>query len=230
VPNDDDHERILHALENWISSKESQSARVTASQGGNRDTVLGGKHLAGINEMIVEELQRAGLDGLRLGFDRNATLPGYYRASKSWDLLAMRDDGAPVLAVEYKSMKGSEGKNLNNRADEVFGIAEDLRLAQEHGLVREGLVRAYIFIMEVTPSVTKPIRINVAVGQPDPIFDGKTYLQRLAIMCERIRTAGLYDLTWAIGVKTNPTEYVELSPETGWDQFKEGLWQVGATS
>ena len=77
-------------------------------------------------------------------------------------------EGRAVLAMEYKSMTGSEGKNLNNRADEVIGAALDLRRAQEHGLLPPGMKRGYVFLMEVTPAVTGPVGVRTRVGDPDP--------------------------------------------------------------
>ena len=224
----EDEVRINAALDYWVRSKDEQleAAHLAGkAQQGNRAAVTGGKHLRGINQLIVDELANAGLDDLTLGFDRGAVLPGYFRPAKAWDLLALRD-GKPVLAVEYKSMKGSEGKNLNNRADEVFGIAEDLREAQRHGLIPQGLVLAYVFLMEMTPEVTRPVGASVNAGQIDPIFEGASYLDRMAIMCERIREQGLYDVTWAIGVETNPTRLYEPRESCGWSEFKAGLWEL----
>lgn len=224
----EDHVQIISALEEWIRAKDEQAATARLAgkaQEGNRAAVTGGRHLRGVNQLIVDELANAGLDDLTLGFDRQAVLPGYYRASKAWDLLAMRD-GKPVLTVEYKSMKGSEGKNLNNRADEVFGIAEDLRKAQDHDLVPRRLVRAYVFLMEVSPAVTQPVRASVNAGTVDPVFEGASYLDRMAIMCERLRDQGLYDLVWAVGVKTDPVELHEPRDSCGWEEFKAGLWEL----
>src|SRR5690349_9297522 len=103
--------RIRHALERWVEVKGEQATR----------SVVGGKHLEGLNQLVVDEISRTGAQDLELRTNRAATLAGFYRASKSWDLLVLQG-GSPVLAVEYKSMSGSEGKNLNNRADEVFGM------------------------------------------------------------------------------------------------------------
>jgi hypothetical protein len=217
--------RIIAALDYWIKAKDDQAklSRISGrAQAGNRAAVTGGKHLAGINKLIVDELKLLGLTNLELKFNNQAVVPGYYRASKAWDLLAIHK-GEPVLVVEYKSMKGSEGKNLNNRADEALGVGEDLRAAQEEKLIRQGLLRAYIFIMEVTPEVTKPVKAKVGAGRVDPVFDGASYLDRVAIMCERIRERGLYDLTWAAGVKKNPTELLEPAASVGWAVLKDAL-------
>jgi hypothetical protein len=149
--------------------------------------------------------------------------PGYYRPTKSWDLLVLQDD-KPVLAVEYKSMKGSEGKNLNNRADEVFGVAEDLRQAERSPLLPATMRRAYVFVMGVTDQSVAPRTTQaVAAGSVDTIFQGASYLERAAIMCERIRETGLYHLTWAVGIREDPFSWMEPRPSVGWEVFSRGL-------
>lgn len=221
----EEYDRVLAAVRYWFEQKESQLAAVTQtgrSQGGTRDAVVGGKHLDGLNTLVVDQLDRLGVPGLSYLTNMRATLPGYYRASKSWDLLVMRDD-EPILAVEYKSMKGSEGKNLNNRIDEVLGVGEDLRAAQEHGLVPAGLKRAYVFIMESTPEVLKPVGFRGSVGELDPAFLNGNYLQRMAILCSRIREAGLYDMAWAIAAVRDPIGFYEPDQNVGWLRFRDDL-------
>lgn len=121
-------------------------------------------------------------------------------------------------------MKGSEGKNLNNRMDEVLGVGEDLRQAQAHGLVPARLFRAYVFIMEASPAVLAPVRLSRGMALPaDPVFHDGTYLDRMSILCERIRETGLYDLTWAIAARTDPIGFYEPNPKVGWNRFAAGL-------
>ena len=228
--NELDRHRVTQAVDYWIKTKlEQQKASEAAgsAQGGRRAAVTGGKHLAGVNRLLLDELEGLGLDGLTTSHDRQATVPGYYRASKDWDLLVFTH-GYPVLAVEYKSMTGSEGKNLNNRADEVIGAAQDLKRAQENGLLPRDLRRGYIFLMEVTPAVTTPVSVRTRVGEPDPEFIGAGYLDRMAIMCERLRDDRLYDMVWALGVIREPVGFVVPRESVNWDQFKSDLrWSFG---
>jgi len=221
----DERARITEAMGDWISAKLEQAQKSENSgnaQGGTRSQVTGGKHLRGVNHLVVHEIRRTGATGLELKFDRGATLAGWYRNSKSWDLLVLQR-GVPILVVEYKSMSGSEGRNLNNRADEVFGIAEDARQAEAHGILPPNLRRAYIYLMEVTPAVQYPVGNGHPYGTPDPIFDQASYLDRMAIMCERIRDSGLYHLVWAVGVIREPVGFIEPSPNVGWDRFATDL-------
>ncbi|MGO8959318.1 MAG: PaeR7I family type II restriction endonuclease [Streptosporangiaceae bacterium] len=220
-----EHERINAAVWQWLSAKEVQAQRSQAggkAQGGTRSQVTAGAHMRGINSLIVDEIRATGATGLELRQARNAVLAGWYRASKAWDLLVLQH-GKPILAVEYKSMAGSVGNNLNNRADEVFGIAEDARQAEAHGVLPLNLRRAYIYMLEITPRAQRPVGVGNAIGNPDPIFIGASYLDRVAIMCERMRDAGLYHLTWVLGVTRSPLGFMEPAPAVGWDRFAYDL-------
>lgn len=221
----DEHARITEAVRQWISAKEDQARKSREggrAQGGTRSQVTGGQHLNGINQLIVDEIRATGATDLDLRFNRDAVLAGWYRSSKAWDLLVLQN-GTPILAVEYKSMAGSVGNNLNNRADEVFGIAEDARQAEKNGILPPNLRRAYIYLLEVTPAVMRPVGTGKPFGNPDIIFHGKTYLDRVAIMCDRMRDSGLYHLTWVIGVTREPVGFCEPSHQVGWDRFAADL-------
>lgn len=221
----DEHARITEAVGLWVSAKEAQELKSRSSgkaQGGNRAQVTGGGHLAGVNQLIVDEIEAAGASGLELRFNRGATLAGWYRSSKSWDLLVLQH-GVPILVVEYKSMAGSVSNNLNNRADEVIGIAADARAAEDRGILPSKLRRAYIYLIERTPSAMKPVETGTPFGNPDPIFRDASYLDRIVIMCERMRDAGLYHLTWAVSVTREPIGFVEPSATVGWDRFAADL-------
>lgn len=57
----------------------------------------------------------------------------------------------------------------------------------------------------------------------DPAFVGATYLERMAIMCQRLQASGLYDMAWAVGVLRNPADSVEPLEAVGWAAFSDGL-------
>ncbi len=213
--------RINEAVGYWVKAKQAQGQRSRdggRAQEGTRAQVTGGTHLNGVNKLIIDEITAIGLADVEFRLHRRAVLAGWYRSSKAWDLLVLQR-GLPVLAVEYKSMAGSEGKNLNNRADEVFGIAEDAREAERRGILPPNLRRAYIYVLEVTPAVEGPVDVGKPYGKPDPVFHGASYLQRVAIMCERMLESGLYHLAWVLAVTRDPVGFVEPSPTVGWDAF-----------
>ncbi|MGV1005770.1 MAG: PaeR7I family type II restriction endonuclease, partial [Candidatus Nanopelagicales bacterium] len=126
-------------------SQAAASIALGRAQQGRRSSVTAGAHLRGVDQVIAAEIGSVykGTGRVRLARNRAATLYGYYRSTKAWDLL-VTVGGRPTLVVEYKSMSGSEGRNLNNRADEMFGIAEDTRAAQAHGILPPDLLRAFV--------------------------------------------------------------------------------------
>lgn len=128
-----------------------------------------------------------------------------------------------MLAIEYKSMSGSEGKNLNNRADEIFGMAEDLRQAELHGQLPNNLRRAYIFVMALTPASTAQVRVPKNLRGADSIFDERSYFERAVIMCRRMRESGLFHMTWAVGVQESPFRWCEPDEAVGWQRFASDL-------
>lgn len=217
--------RVQLALEHWVQVRREQQEKSRVSgnaQEGNRSAVTGAGHLDGLNTLIVDEIRSTGASGLEIRTNPKATLPGYYRPSKAWDLLVLQH-GCPVLVVEYKSMKGSEGRNLNNRADEIFGMAEDLRQAELNGRLPKNLRRAYVFVMGLTLESLNPVEVQTAFGGADPIFDGRSYFERSVIMCHRMRESSLFHLTWAVGVREDPVSWYEPNPEVGWRRFAADL-------
>lgn len=45
----------------------------------------------------------------------------------------------------------------------------------------------------------------------------------MAIMCERLRDDGLYDMAWALGILRTPVGFVEPRESVNWDRFKNDL-------
>jgi Restriction endonuclease XhoI len=94
---------------------------------GLRSAVTGGAHLDGFVRLVADLLQEGGLRKADVFTRRRETvLPGYFRPTKAWDLVAVADGGL-VACVEFKSQAGpSFGNNFNNRVEEALGNAADL--------------------------------------------------------------------------------------------------------
>lgn len=217
--------RVEHALRMWLDVRRTQAETSVASgrgQEGRRSAVTGGRHMDAVHQLVVDEIHATGATGLHIHKNKGATLPGFYRATKSWDLVLVQD-GVPVLAVEYKSMLGSEGKNLNNRADEIFGVAEDTRQAELKGLLPAQMRRAYIFVMADNPDTSRAVGVSHTLGAADPIFAGASYVRRMAIMLRRMRETGLFHMTWAVAVREEPFSWSEPDPTVGWERFAADL-------
>ena len=128
--------RIGDAVQAFWASR--TTATVEHSQGGGRDSVVGGKNMLGFAQLVREVVQHCGLpaDCVYAGM-RDVVLPGFFRATKNWDVLVIHQ--RRLLAVfEFKSQVGSFGNNLNNRSEEVIGSAADLWVAHHHHAFGDG--------------------------------------------------------------------------------------------
>ena len=103
--------------------------------------------------------------------------------------------GRLVAAIELKSQVGpSFGNNFNNRTEEAIGNAADIWRAYEEGTfgdVRPWL--GYMFVLEEAPKSTVPVRVATSVFRAEPIFEGTSYKDRYAILCQRLVRERLYD-------------------------------------
>ena len=117
----------------------SQQASSGRGGEGERQSVTGGKHLDGVLTAIVTLLTRHDVPTSDI-FARcslhdtgKLELPGYFRATKEWDLLVIRE-GRLLAALELKAQVGpSFGNNVNNRTEEALGSAEHVWTAYRQG-------------------------------------------------------------------------------------------------
>ena len=100
-----------------------------------------------------------------------------------------------VMAVEFKSIGGSYGNNLNNRTEEALGNANDVWTAYREG--RFGTAArpflGYVFLLRDEPRVLKPVANKVPHFKVDPVFDHASYAKRAEILCRRLVLERLYD-------------------------------------
>lgn len=163
------------------ASRQIESGRVDA---GTRGAVTGGKHLDAVAELIATVMVDAGLEP-----PRPLQLPGFYRRSKNWDLVA-RYGPAIGAVVELKSQVGSIGNNANNRIEEMIGQAVDLwKAAREQLLGPTPPWFGYVMIVEDSPVSTRraPVRAISPAFPPDPEFTETSYLDRYVIALSRLR-------------------------------------------
>jgi len=108
--------------------------------------------------------------------DHDATLPGYYRATKRWDIAVVLDE--ELLAVmELKSIASSFGNNLNNRIEEAVGNNTDLYQAYETGLFEPSPTPwvGYLILMADTEKSRQPVRIREPSFEVDDAFKDASY-------------------------------------------------------
>lgn len=161
--------RFLAAVRGFWEVRENQAKRQQAEgklDAGTRGAVTGGQHLNEVALLVADVFADAGIQPT--GDAR--LLPGYYRASKNWDVVVTYK-GAIVAVIELKSQVGSFGNNLNNRIEEMIGQSLDLwRAVREHLL---GPVRpwfGYLMVLESHERSRLLLRTPKTAYPVDPEF------------------------------------------------------------
>ena len=194
--------RLKEAVKLFWQTRQGAQARSTSSarpNAGTRGSVTGGKHLDGFVDLITAIVVANGLKAEDVK-TRQCILPGYFRATKDWDVLVLHQ-GVLVAVIELKSQVGSFGNNFNNRTEEVLGSATDLWTAFREGAFHSGEKPGaetprpfvgWIMILEDSPKVVSPVR-NGAVKFPVfPEFASASYRRRYELLCEKLVSERLY--------------------------------------
>ena len=100
----------MDATYNKLIANAVKSFWLTKKKQGN---VLAGKQLDAFLELLKRVAMDAGVPSDCI-YLKNNHVPGYYRASKDWDLLIVSPKKNLIAAIELKSQVGSYGNNLNN--------------------------------------------------------------------------------------------------------------------
>jgi Restriction endonuclease XhoI len=167
----------------------------------NRLAVVGGKNLERIERLIEELTVKNGLpkESIQVGKGL-VTIPGYYRATKQWDLIVAHE-GKLIAVFEFKSQVGpSFGNNFNNRSEEVIGSAVDLWRAAKQEVFGSNAnpFVGYMMFLEDCEAVRVPIRSSAPHFQVLPEFANASYEQRYKILCEKLKEERLYQATAVI--------------------------------
>ena len=132
----DIEESIRQAVAHYWATRITQQRRQQESGGidqGLRSAVTGGAQMDGFIQFFTEIITKAGLPSEYIYQKKSLELPGFFRPTKEWDLLVVKE-GTLVVAIEAKSQVGpSFGNNFNNRTEEAMGSALDLWTAYREG-------------------------------------------------------------------------------------------------
>ena len=191
--------RLRAAVKSFWAVRTRQRHRQAGSEvhdKGERGAVTGGAQMKDFADLLSALLIDAGLPEECVYLRRN-TLPGFFRPTKDWDLLAVVN-GHLLVSVEFKSQVGpSFGNNFNNRAEEAVGSATDLWTAFREG----AFVRSprpwvgYMILLEEAPGSTSPVKVSEPHFGVFPEFNGASYAQRYEQLCLRLVRERLYDAT-----------------------------------
>ena len=107
------------------SQRKKQQA-VGKSDQGSRGAATGGAQMAGFIDLFTKLITNTGFEERHIFYKKAVELPGFFRPTKEWDLLVVRDN-ILIAVIEAKSHIGpSFGNNFNNRTEEAMGSAIDL--------------------------------------------------------------------------------------------------------
>jgi hypothetical protein len=213
-----------------LAAAQKQAGTGTVDQG-ERGGVTGGKNLAGFATIIADVIRHYGPAGVEVwGGTREIALPGHFRPSKLWDVVATHENEV-LVAVELKSHVGpSFGNNFNNRTEEAIGNSHDFWAAYEEGALGFGPrpFLGWLILVEDAPGSRRPVSApKVPPGSllPKEFIDA-SYLTRYERFCDRLVARGLYShaaiVTSARDMGLDGT-YGEMSASTSVGAFLAGL-------
>lgn len=126
------------------------------------------------------------------------------------------------MALEFKSIGGSYGNNLNNRTEEALGNASDIWTAYREGRFGNAPrpLLGYLFLLRDEPRVLLPVANKEPHFEVDPVFKGASYAKRAEILCRRLMHERLYDAACLV-LSTNevPTRITEPAEDLGFKRF-----------
>ncbi len=156
------------------------------------------------------------------------TIPGYFRPTKRWDVLVLKEDRL-IAAIELKSHVGpSFGNNFNNRAEEAVGSATDLWTAYREGAYGDR-VRPFVgwlILVEDAPASRRAVRCLSPHFPVLPAFEDASCLRRYDLLCRRLVRERLYTAATVISSPRSAAvtgEYANQSQVTGLRAFVGSL-------
>lgn len=194
---------------------------------GRRAQVLGGAQMDGFAGLIEDVLVDAGIPRDAVLHDHDAVLPGYYRATKRWDIAVVIGD--ELLAVmELKSIASSFGNNLNNRIEEAVGNNTDLYQAYQEGLFEPSPTPwvGYLILMADTEKSRSPVSVREPNFEVDDEFQDAAYIDRAEQLCLRMVRQRLVDqAAFMVSSKEDGLggEYTEVNPELTFKRYLSSL-------
>lgn len=174
----------------WLT-RESQARKQETSgwtDQGLRGAVTGGAQMDGFISLLTEIIIDAGIDERHIFHNKKLELPGYFRSTKKWDLLVVRD-GQLLIALEAKSQVGpSFGNNFNNRIEEAMGSALDLWTAYREGAFNKSVRPwlGYLFLLEHCRESKEPVKAKEPHSEVFEEFKNASYATRYELLCRKL--------------------------------------------
>jgi len=178
---------VAHYWKTRHGQRDKQKQTGKADQG-LRSAVTGGAQMDGFIDLFTGLIIDSGIEERCVFRKRAIELPGFFRPTKEWDLLVVREDML-LIAIEAKSQVGpSFGNNFNNRTEEAMGSALDMWTAYREGayLKSPQPFLGYFFMLEDCEASNRPVKVQEPHFKVFPEFVGASYLRRYEIFCRKL--------------------------------------------
>lgn len=178
---------VAHYWKTRMSQRARQLEKGRADQG-LRSAVTGGAQMDGFIDLFTSLIVAAGIPEQFVFRKRAIELPGFFRPTKEWDLLVVRDKTL-LAAIEAKSQVGpSFGNNFNNRTEEAMGSALDFWTAYRERAYLDSPqpFLGYFFMLEDCEASVRPVRVQEPHFHVFPDFVGASYMRRYELFCRRL--------------------------------------------
>lgn len=185
------NERVSKAVSLYWLTRENQAKKQEGTgraDQGLRSAVTGGAQMDGFIGLLTEVIIEAGIDDRHVFHNKNLELPGFFRPTKEWDLLVIKD-GQLIVALEAKSQVGpSFGNNFNNRTEEAMGSALDLWTAYREGAFNKTIRPwlGYVFLLEDCKESQSAVRVKEPHFSVFEEFRGASYAKRYELFCRKL--------------------------------------------
>lgn len=178
---------VAHYWRTRAGQKDKQEQTGKVDQG-LRSAVTGGAQMDGFIDLFTGLITNSGIAEEHVFRKMAVQLPGFFRPTKEWDLLVVREDTL-LVAIEAKSQVGpSFGNNFNNRTEEAIGSAIDLWTAYREGayLTSPQPFLGYFFMLEDCRASNRPVKVQEPHFKVFPEFVGASYLRRYELFCRKL--------------------------------------------
>lgn len=178
---------VVHYWQTRVAQRKKQESGEKTDQG-LRSAVTGGAQMDKFIDLFTWVASEAGIPASCAFRKKAVELPGYFRPTKEWDLLIIRDCKL-IAALEAKSQVGpSFGNNFNNRTEEAMGSALDLWTAFREKAFLESPqpFLGYFFLLEDCEASNRPVAVKEPHFKVFPEFNGASYIRRYELFCRKL--------------------------------------------
>lgn len=190
--------QVKNAVAHYWATLSAQANKQGAGDGdrGNRRAVTGGKQMDGFCTLVNSVAKFNGMPDASVYVRGGLELPGFFRATKKWDLLVIHG-GHLVAAVEFKSQVGpSFGNNFNNRTEEALGNAVDLSTAFREGAFGKDRPRpwvGWVMSLEDCEGSSREVGVDESHFKVFEEFRGASYAKRYELLLTKLILEKHYD-------------------------------------